>query len=202
VRLFKEHLPIVFNGNGYSQEWKEESARRGLPDVASTVEALEHYSDPGVMNVFMRQGILNEREMLARQEILLETYSKTIAIEANTTSRMGHTLILPVAWTAQTKAAELVTMTAAVLKDDHAAEKNIFSCLREHALGLTKALQDLDAARERLGMISETLEQARMARDVLIPAMNLCRKHIDALEEKVDNEHWPLPTYAELMWIH
>ena len=80
-RLFREHMPVVFNGNGYSAEWPEEAARRGLPNLKDTVAALEHYDDPEVMEVFLRNRVLSEPEILARQEILQENYALTVGIE-------------------------------------------------------------------------------------------------------------------------
>ena len=79
-RCFREHMGVVFNGNGYADEWKEEASRRRLPNLSNSVDALERYSDPEVMNVFMRHAVLSERDVLARQEILLENYTKTIPI--------------------------------------------------------------------------------------------------------------------------
>ncbi len=204
VDLFREHMPVVFNGNGYAPEWKEEAARRGLPDMPTTVEAIEHYSDAEVMDVFLRHGVLTERELLARQEILFENYTRTIVIEAALTSRMGRTLILPAARRAQAEAAELLRRTRDILKNaagEAGEEERFFSALRERTGALAAALADLDALRRR--HCGETAAQhARAARDGLFPAMNLCREHMDALELMVDDADWPLPTYAELMWSH
>jgi glutamine synthetase len=195
-------MPIVFNGNNYTAEWKEEAAARGLPDVPTTVEALEYYSEPSVKSVFMRHGVLSEREILSRQDILLDNYAKTIAIEASLTSRIGRTSILPVTLKAQTDAAELVRCTREALGGSGGAlpEEKLFTALREHNAALEKALDALDKARDDLHTAEETLAHARMARDLVLPAMNLCRKHIDALEIMVSDEKWPLPTYAELLW--
>jgi glutamine synthetase len=201
--LFREHAPIVFNGNGYAREWKEEAARRGLPDMSGTVEVLEHYSDPQVMDLFMRHGVLSERELLARQEILLDGYSKTVAVEAGLTSRIGRTSILPVALNAQAEAADLAAKTAALTGRPVEAlpEYARFTGIRDEAVRLGEALDALDAARRRLGDDTETLVHARTARDLVIPAMDRCRNAVDALEGLLDDAAWPLPTYAELLWV-
>ena len=202
-RLFNEHMPVVFNGNGYAAEWTAEAARRGLPNLSTTVEALERYSDPEVMNVFLRLGVLSEREMLARQEILLETYAKTIAIEGNVLAAMVRDTVLPVSLRAQSEAAELVLRCRALLgADADLPEEDRFLRLRRHVLALTKALAELDEARTALHDQKDTLRHARYARDVVVPAMQQCREHADALEELVEDSQWPLPRYAELMWLH
>ena len=202
-RLFSEHWPVVFNGNGYSHEWKVEAARRGLPNLANTVDALERYSDPEVMNVFLRAGVLSEREMLARQEILLETYVKTVCIEASVCAGMVREQVLPVALRAENDAAELVLRCRTLLGDaDSLPEQRRFTELRGHILALTAALDDLDRAREGLCGKGDGLDHARAARDRVLPAMLACRKHADALEVLLDDAVWPLPRYAELMWMH
>ncbi len=201
--LFREHAPVVFNGNGYTPEWKEEAARRGLPDLPDTVSVLEHYGDPDVMDVFLRHGVLTERELLARQEILFESYAKTIAIEAATSSRVGRTALLPAALAAQSRMAEALLRTRAALGDNAALpEEQHFENLREHTVGLMEALDALDAARAAQHSSPDALGAARLARDVLLPAMRRCRDHADALEQIVDAALWPLPGYAELMWTH
>jgi glutamine synthetase len=202
VNLFREHMPIIFNGNNYTPEWKKEAARRGLPDVPTTVEALEHYGEPDVKSVFMRHNVLSEREILARQNILLENYAKTIAIEASLTSRIGRTSVLPVTLKAQAEAAELARRTREALggSGDKLPEEKRFIALRKQNLALEEALDALDKAREKLHEEEDIRAHARMARDLVLPAMNRCRKHIDALEVMVNDAKWPLPTYAELLW--
>lgn len=200
-RLIREDMPVVFNGNGYSADWPEEAARRGLPNHTDTVAALEHYSDPAVMDVFRRHGILNEREMLARQEILLEHYVHAITIEARTLRDMVNRQVLPVARQAQKDAAVLVRETQALVQDCE-SEMALFRTLRKHVTGLAEGVSTLEAALE-MAMGGQTAhEQAVRARDSIIPAMLLCREHADALEQLVNDVDWPLPRYAELLWVH
>lgn len=203
VRLFREHMPIVFNGNGYAPEWAEEALRRGLPNLSSTVEALEHYSDPAVMDVFLRHGILSERELLARQDILLELYCKTVLVEGRVLHRMGTSSILPVAMRTQTDAAAAVLAVRNVVKHyENLPEEETFLQVREHCLALRETLNTLEACIRTCKAAHDPVNTARMTRDVLLPAMELCRVHMDALEIVVDNDAWPLPTYAELLWVH
>ena len=200
--LFTEHAPIVFNGNGYTDEWPLEAARRGLPNYANTVEALEHYSDADVLETFSRQGILSEKECLSRQEILLENYAKTIGIEAAAASRIGRTLILPAAMKAQSSAAEMVNRTRAATGGVPEAEGSYLEMFCSLTGDLMLALRVLDEKRMALAAAEGAAECARFARDEVLPAMNACRALADRLESVMSASDYPMPGYAELMWTH
>ncbi len=200
-RIFSEHMPIVFNGNGYSAEWPIEAKKRGLPNLATTVEALERYSYPEVMDVFLRTNVLSEREMLARQEILLETYAKLINIEANVCSAMIRESILPVGLRAQKEAAELVMQTRAVLgSDKKLPEEDHFNNLRQTCLALNDALKALETAKNA-GHDDDVLKHAQYMLKKVVPALSECRKYADELEIMVEDAAWPFPRYAEMLWI-
>ncbi|WP_276819792.1 glutamine synthetase III [Mailhella massiliensis] len=200
--LFTEHAPIVFNGNGYTDEWPLEAARRGLPNYANTVEALEHYSDADVLETFSRQGILSEKECLSRQEILLENYAKTVGIEAAAASRIGRTLILPAAMKAQSSAAEMVNRTRAATGGVPEAEGSYLEMFCSLTGDLMLALRVLDEKRMALAAAEGAAECARFARDEVLPAMNACRALADRLESVMSASDYPMPGYAELMWTH
>ncbi|MDR2819219.1 MAG: glutamine synthetase III [Desulfovibrio sp.] len=202
-RLFKEHLPIVFNGNGYAPSWAKEAARRKLPNYANSVTALEHYSDPEVMNVFLRHGVLSEREMLARQDILLDSYCKTVCIEGHLLADMLRSMILPNCLEAQARAADVVVKTRAVLGEKNAgSEEEYFNLLRTHIVALQKETAKLESAVEKTLATEGVLEQAKSARDAILPVMSECRVHADILERLVEDNLWPLPKYSELLWLH
>ncbi len=202
-RLFKEHMPVVFNGNGYSADWPKEAAGRGLPNYNNTVAALEHYSDPEVMNVFLRHGILSEREILARQEILLENYGKTLCIEGNLMVNMLRSMVLPQCLEAQAKAADAVLKARAVLGDKGVAgEEGYFKLLHTHITALQTGVDTLEKAVEKTQGVQGALEQAKEARDSILPAMAECRVHADTLEGLVEDSLWVLPKYSELLWAH
>ena len=201
ARLYNEHLPVVFNGNGYSAEWQTEAARRGLPNLKDTVSALEHYSDPAVMETFLRHGILSDRELLARQEILLENYIRAVHVETKLTSSLGHSSILPAALTWMKEAGAILASSRALNEPGEALpEETYYKNVRTHVVGLMQALEQLDTLHARLDAMHGTLERAMAARDVLVPAMDVCRLHADALETIVDDALWPLPKYNELLW--
>ena len=202
-RLFREHMPVVFNGNGYSAEWPEEAARRGLPNLKDTVAALEHYDDPEVMEVFLRNKVLSEAEILARQEILQENYALSVGLEASVLERMLRESILPVTLRAQSEAAGLVAAIRAVEgASTSSPEERRYTAFRTHNTELMAALDELAAAREEMAKKEDAPARARAARDTLLPIMARCREHCDALEAMTDDALWPLPKYAEMLWTH
>ena len=200
-RLFREHMPVVFNGNGYGDAWPVEAARRGLPNYRGTVEALEHYNDPEVKNLFVRQGILSEREVEARCSILLENYAKTVIIEGRTLADILRSRVIPEGARAQKEAAALANATQEAL-GDAAAERAALEGLRRHMLALRAATDNLEKALAEARRADDDMTAARRARDMVIPAMQACRVEADALERLVDDAEWSLPKYQELLWIH
>jgi len=200
-RLFREHQNVVFNGNGYSSGWPEEAARRGLPNLSTTVEALEHYSSPEVMDVFLRQNVLTEREMLARQEILLDNYAKSVGIEGALLLDMVRTSVLPAALGEQNRLADTVLKTRDTLGEAE-AEEAYLGQIREHTSALFATQKSLEKALGTLHEEKDVHAMAHVARDMVIPAMNTCREHCDALERMVSAAVWPLPSYAEMLWLH
>ena len=200
-REFKEHLPVIFNGNGYAPSWTEEAERRGLPNLNNTVDALERYSDPEVMNVFLRHGILSEREMLSRQEILLDAYAKALVLEGHVMSDMVLSRILPTCKDAVKDEANLV----ASLKNaglDTKAETKALQTMYAHVLAMEELCARIDAAITHVNSIPDVQARARAARDEILSLMAELRTHADAMERVVDDACWPLPKYSELLWIH
>lgn len=198
---FKKHLPVIFNGNGYTKEWEREAQRRGLPNLKDSVSTLAKYSDPEVMSVFLRHGILTERELLARQEILLETYIRAVHLETKLTATLGHSVILPAAISWLKENVELLaSMKSIDSLADFLPEEKYYKKLRSLVNGLMKALEELDSKHAELDQMKGTLIRAEAARDELLPLMDECRRNADALEEIVDDLRWPLPKYNELLW--
>lgn len=201
--LFKEHKPIIFNGNNYSEEWQKEAAKRGLPNYKDTVVALEQYNRPDVMKVFCGQGILSERELLARQGILFENYVRTVSIEAQVALSLGRTIILPAALSWQKELADLIICTREVLGGNaELPEKDLFVRVRKHSVALIAGLDILEKVWTELNSIEDTLQGAKFARDTVLPQMKACRTESDALEEIIDNRRWPLPSYEEMLWLN
>ena len=201
ARLFKEHSPVIFNGNGYAPEWQQEAARRGLPNLKDSVSALARYSDAEVMDVFLRHGVLTEREMLARQEILLENYIRAVHVETKLTSSLGRSVILPASLRWLKDMAELAATTHALAEPGTPLPEEVYyKILRRHVSCFMSALDELEATHERLDAMEGVLIRAEASRDELIPLIAACRAHADALETMVDDDRWPLPKYNELLW--
>ncbi len=200
-RVFKEHLPVVFNGNGYADEWKVEAEKRGLLNLSNTVSALKRYHLPEVKSVFERMHVLNERELLARQEILFEAYIKTICIESKVLLSMIQERVLPVVQATQTKLANLVTSTKSIL-GDAAMEESIFTAFRQTHVDLYTSTKLLAARIEDLEKVDGVEAQADFALEHLTILMQTCRTHCDTLERLVDDRDWEMPKYAALMWTH
>ena len=201
--LFAKHKAILFNGNGYTEEWIEEAKRRGLPNDDNTVDALERYSDPQVMQVFASQGILNEREMLARQEILYESYAKTLIIEGQQLLELAKTRVLPVVTNCLDKAAQGLLHLKEALADEACQEEQTeLQQFHSKVQSLRQTISDLGLALEASRAEASAPAQARVARQRLVPAMQAVRAICDQLEENIDDSRWPLPKYSELLWIH
>ncbi|MCQ2444928.1 MAG: glutamine synthetase III, partial [Mailhella sp.] len=200
TELFTEHAPIVFNGNGYTDEWPVEAEKRGLPNYKTTVEALQHYSDPDVLDTFVRHGILTERECLSRQEILFENYAKTIAIEAATASRIARTQLMPAVLKAEGETAAIINATREAAGSVPQSEADYLAGFIATADEFLRSIHALDEARGILAAASEAEQAALAARDAVIPAMDACRACADRLESIMSKDAWPLPSYADLMW--
>ncbi len=200
-KLFKKHMPIVFNGNGYSKEWHEEAAKRGLPNLPNTVVGLKRFTSPEIVEIFKRAKVLSEVEIHSRQEIFLENYIKTITIESQVTLNLVRERVIPVVQTAQTKAAKLV-MATKELVGEASAEQKSFEFIRSNHLSLLTASKELEEAIKKVHTVDGVEAQADFVLETCIPLMNTCRAHSDALEQVIDDSDWTLPKYHELLWVH
>ncbi|MGV9710879.1 glutamine synthetase III family protein [Gordonia sp. NPDC003424] len=195
--IIVEHGKVVFNGNGYSDEWQEEAAARGLLNLRTTVDAMAQYDDPEIKEVLSKYGILSHRELEARKDVVLEYYAHTLLVEAKETLEIAKTLILPAANRYQGELASTVaSLRAAGVETDHPV-----------LMSLTKSIKDLYAAMLTLeeavdGYEGDTVEaESEYALKSLIPAMTDVRTIADKLEGVVADDLWPLPTYNEMLTI-
>ena len=201
-RVIKEHKRIIFNGDGYADAWKLEAEKRGLTNLPTTVDALPHYTDAKNLKLFADHKIYTEIEMQSRQDIILETYSKTINIEALTASDMVKRDILPAV------SAYVSELSNGVLTKKSISED--IPCKAE--LDIIKRLSGLqDCAYKKLSTLDNAVIGVREAgddpiavaayyKDAVIPAMNELRAVVDEMETLVSSEYWPYPTYADLMY--
>ncbi len=197
-RELKNHQRIIFNGNGYSEEWVEEAAKRGLSNLRSTAEALPEYVSQKNIRLVTRHGIFTEAEFRARHEIYLESYCKIINIEAKTSVDMVQQQILPAA------SRYCGDLSQRILTKQHAG----IPCLadRELAKRLGDTLDALYACTEKLkedlSHISPAGSQqtASFYREVIVEDMAQVRRHADILEQLTDKNYWPYPTYSDLLF--
>ena len=196
----KEHKHIIFNGDNYSAEWVAEAARRGLPNVANTVDSLQTITSPKNVKVMKKHNVLSPVELHARQEILIENYSATINIEALTTSQIGRRQILPVAVLFSGQVADAVR----ALEDTGAsagAQRRLLKDVCDQTDRLSACLDTLDKAVASATAVADATKRAMVFRDAVVPSMNAVRTAADSLEGMVDAELWPLPSYAEMLFI-
>ena len=194
---FRNHQRIIFSGNGYSDEWKEEAARRGLSNFPSTAECLPSYLEEKNVQLVTKRKIFTEAEFHARYAIYTESYNKIVRIEARTTVDMAMRQILPaVLHYARHLSEGLVSKQALGLSSR--ADK----ALLERITFLADSLYDgCERLKRLLGTIpSDQAEAVAYFHKVIIPAMDAVRNDADALEELTDKSYWPFPTYSDLLF--
>ncbi|MFC1603802.1 glutamine synthetase type III, partial [Planctomycetota bacterium] len=195
-----KHRRIIFNGDNYTDEWVEDAEKRGLPNIRSTVSSLETIMDKENVAVFKKHGVLTEAELHARTEILLEAYSMSINIEARTMLDIARRQILPagIEYSSSLGDAVCSVSTAGV---DAGPQKELLKDVCGLIAILTKNIAQLDKAATKAGKVVDATKQARLYRDEVIPAMEALRISADKLETIVDADLWPIPTYAEMLFL-
>ncbi len=200
-KTIKEHKRIIFNGDGYSEAWEKEAERRGLLNYRDTVEAIPHFTDEKNVKVFTTHGVYTEKEMVSRTEILLETYAKTINIEALTLSDMTKKQLLPAlsSYTASLAAA-LDVKTRVMNGVDVNMEAEELKSISEAQGKLYKLSHALDEALATIPAGGDVLTVATHYRDKVLACMNRMREVIDFAEERVASDFWPVPVYTDLIF--
>ncbi|MHB8892992.1 MAG: glutamine synthetase III family protein [Candidatus Limnocylindrales bacterium] len=189
--IVREHKQILFEGNGYSEEWHAEAARRGLPNNRSTVDALPALTTTKAKELFARFGVLSERELASRVDINWERYVKVQNIEANCALDMARTMILPAT------ARYLGELAGASASRGIAAVADKVAALADGLVDGIDALEHAQHAAHEAGSIEA---EARAYVGEVIPAQNALREVADELETLVADELWPLPKYRELLF--
>lgn len=196
---FTKHSRIIFNGDGYSQEWVEEAARRGLPNITNTVDAIQYYTDEKFVKVFEKQGVLSRTELQARQEVEYECYSKEINIESRTMVSMARKQIIPAVIGYKKDLAEAIN-AGREAGADVSVEEEMLGKVSRYLTGLSKNTQLLEEATNKAVVIEDKKEQAVAYRDTVRTLFPAVRSNSDALERIVDKEVWPFPTYDEILF--
>lgn len=200
LEVIKEHKRIIFNGNGYSEEWVEEATRRGLPNIRTTVDAIAAIRAEKNIQLMEKHGVLSRIEMESRCEIQYEIYIKTVNIEALTMVEMAKRQILPAIIRYK---ADLADSIGSVLSIDGDAEieKALFVRISDTMKSFSAHLAKLEQAIETAAHLhGDTRAQAVAYRDLVFAGMGALRQDSDLLETLIDAEYWPLPTYSELLF--
>lgn len=193
------HQRIVFNGNGYSDEWVEEARRRGLPNLSSMVEAIPALTTDKAVAMFEKFRVFTRAELESRAEIKFESYSKAINIEARTMIDMASKQFVP----AVVKYTKSLADTVIAVKEagaDPAVQFDMLKEVTELLSEMKKALERLKTAENQAITMKEGEEQARFYHFEVIPAMEALRAPVDKLEMIVDKEAWPMPSYGDLIF--
>lgn len=187
----KAHKRIIFSGDGYSSLWEEEAARRHLPNIRTTMQALSPLKEPENIALFSKYGVLSETEMLSRWEIGMEDYHRRIRIEATVALEIARSMIRPVV---ADEFSKLATAIGQARKDG----------LKVGIRGLTALSQKLGAGLDDLHIKCDRLEKALAhgQHEMQIDSMEDLRKSVDRLEGLVDDSRWPLPKYREMLFVY
>lgn len=198
--FISEHKRIIFNGDGYSAEWEEEAARRGLLNNKNTVDALKCLKEEKNLEMLDRLGVYSRVELGSRYEILLENYVKTIQVEGLTALKMAKTQIYPAVCDYLSKvSSEVISgkeagIDVGFLVDDANKLAGLIKTMKQQIDVLDKDIADAQ------NMDVEIFEQAVAWRDNVFKAMNELRETVDTVETLVDADYWPIPTYVDLLF--
>ncbi|HEY4301210.1 MAG TPA: glutamine synthetase III [Candidatus Didemnitutus sp.] len=196
TEIAKQHTAVVFNGNGYSDEWHKEAAKRGLPNLKTSIDCLPVISSKSTVAAYETYGVLTKRELEARRDIAFEQYVKAVNVEANLVAEMVATKFLPTALRYQTELAQNVAaLNAAGAKSDSSLLDKV-SVLVADLLAATGKLEDI-----RGHHVSGLEAEASHMCHELLPQLIEIRKVVDALEAICPDDTWPVPTYEEMLFI-
>ncbi|NOW27185.1 glutamine synthetase type III [Clostridium saccharobutylicum] len=200
--IVKNHKRIIFNGNGYSDEWVAEAERRGLPNIHSTVEAAKAMMSEKNQSVLEKHGVLTRVESESRYEITLENYNKIINIEALTTLEMAKRQILPAVIKFATSLAESInTINATGIGADVSVQSELLKQVSTLTASLNKNVVLLEKLVEKAdNFTGDIFDLGMMYRYEVFEQMNTLREDADKLETLVDEKFWPIPTYEDMLF--
>jgi len=205
-KYIKYSKPIRFDGNGYSEDWKEEAAKRGLDCESSAPLVYDRYLDKSSIEMFASQGVMFENELRARNAIKWDTYTKKIQIEARVLGDLALNHIIPIATKYQSSLLDNVIKMETVLgkeEGDSLSMGNITSIktIAGHVSEIRRLVAELVERRKVANLISDEREKAVAYHDSVAPMLDAIRDHIDRIELMVDDELWALPKYRELLFL-
>ncbi|MBL6997223.1 MAG: glutamine synthetase III [Phycisphaerales bacterium] len=196
--VLRDHRKVIFDGDNYSSEWHEEAARRGLPNLITTADAIPALATQKALDLFDRYNVLSNRELTARSEVLLEQYYKIIRIEARILMMMLSTKVLPAALRYQGELALIVQSSheASVECSRSAAKLGDLARLAEQLQGVMESLQTMIQSTQK-----NNLQGAEYVCNTILPEMSQARLISDQIEETIPSDIWPLPTYTDMLFI-
>ena len=197
--VIKEHRRIIFNGDGYSPEWVKEAERRGLPNYASTVDCMPHYTDEKNVRIFRKFEIYNLNEVTARKEIHLEKYSKTVRIEARTMVEMARKQLLPATMEHVKSLCDAIATKKQIGFTCNTDEK-IAKKLNDLADRFYDSIERLDQRVNEANAVEGIQKQAEFFHDVVLAEMDIMRSIADEIELNMPSAKWPIPCYSEIIY--
>lgn len=194
---------IRFEGDNYSEEWEKEAARRGLPNLKTTPDALDAYITPKAKELFLRHNIYSDVELMARHEIMLEEYIKKVQIEARILGYLATNHVLPAAINYQNTLLNNVKSLKEVGlgEESYRAQLNLISLISKHVQVINDKVEAMISARKRANVIEDTRQRAETYCKEIRPYFDIIRYHADKLELIIDDRSWPLPKYRELLFL-
>ena len=196
---FRDHERILFDGNGYSEDWEKEAERRGLPNLKSTPDAIPSIVKPENIAFFEKYGVLSEAETRARYVAKAEQYAKLLNIEANTMVNMARTMYLP-AISAYAGDLATIVATRAEIGVDAAADKATVKALSEGSAAILAATDELEAANTKARELDDVAAEDNAYRDEVLPLMDKLRAAVDAMETVTSKDYWPVPSYNDMLF--
>ena len=200
-QMIKACEAIRFDGNGYSEEWKQEAKRRGLDCENSTPLMIDRYLDEAAVRMFSEQGVFSAVELQARAEVKWETYTKKIQIEGRVLGDLTMNHIVPIASRYEALLLDKVYKMAQIPGLNAAPDIELIKKIQDHTASIQRLTEEMTEARKRANRIEDQREKAIAYHDEVAGFFDEIRYHIDKLEEIVDDQIWPLPKYRELLFI-
>jgi glutamine synthetase len=201
-RYIKESKNILFEGNGYSKEWEDEAAKRGLSNIKDVPKALEAYISDQTVELFESMKVLNKRELHARYEIRLENYTKKIQIESRVIGDLAQNHVVSTAIKYQTRLVQTAkSLIDLDMKEEADPILNIIREISKHVNIISKNVKDMTEARKKANNEEEVREKAKIYSNEVRSFFEVIRKSVDKLELIIDDEDWPLTKYRELLYI-
>lgn len=201
ISSYASHKRVIFNGNGYSQEWVEEAERRGLLNLKSTIDVLPYGVSDSTVEVFTKHEVLTKQELISRNNIYAQKYSQQLNIEASIMIQMANTQLFPAISEYAKNLAQSIGAIEAVMPDASTlSQKKVLKTLVDGLNSMKQKIKDLEKALETAQNTEGEYVQAKIYRTDVLPAMEELREIADNLEKITDKNLWPFPTYEELLF--